>query len=65
VFTAFIPAVRAVGFTDSDIEALFVKNQANGFLHRRSQDPFLKRASVRVPRVSAPRLAAGAISRLL
>jgi len=31
VFTAFIPAVRAVGFTDSDIEALFVENPANAF----------------------------------
>ena len=31
VFTAFIPALRAVGFTDSDIDALFVKNPAEAF----------------------------------
>jgi predicted metal-dependent phosphotriesterase family hydrolase len=31
VFTAFIPAVRAVGFTDNDINTLFVKNPANAF----------------------------------
>jgi phosphotriesterase-related protein len=31
VFTAFIPAVRDAGFTDSDIDMLFVKNPANAF----------------------------------
>jgi phosphotriesterase-related protein len=31
VFTVFIPAVRAVGFTQSDIDTLFVKNPANAF----------------------------------
>jgi phosphotriesterase-related protein len=31
VFTTFIPAVRAVGFTDSDIDTLFVNNPANAF----------------------------------
>jgi phosphotriesterase-related protein len=31
VFTVFIPAVRAVGFTESDIDTLFVKNPANAF----------------------------------
>lgn len=31
VFTAFIPAVRAAGLTDSDIDTLFVKNPASAF----------------------------------
>jgi len=31
VFTVFIPAVRAVGFTEGDIDTLFVKNPANAF----------------------------------
>jgi phosphotriesterase-related protein len=31
VFTAFIPAVRAAGFTESDIHTLFVSNPANAF----------------------------------
>jgi phosphotriesterase-related protein len=31
VFTAFIPAIRAAGFTDADIRTLFIDNPANAF----------------------------------
>ena len=31
VFTEFIPAIRAAGFTDADIRTLFIENPANAF----------------------------------
>ena len=47
VFTAFIPALRREGFTQDDIETLFVRNPAKAFSigKRLSLVPFSRRCA--------------------